>query len=37
VLAVDTFQTVFPGIWTWARYDSFIKPVEASRPPGAGI
>ena len=32
VLAVESFQTVLPGTWTWARYNSFIKPVEASRP-----
>jgi hypothetical protein len=32
VLAVESFQTVLPGTWTWARCNSFIKPVEASRP-----
>ena len=32
VLAVSAFQTVLPGTWTWARSDSFIIPVEASRP-----
>jgi hypothetical protein len=32
VLAVETFQTVLPGLWTWARCHFFIIPVEASRP-----
>jgi hypothetical protein len=32
VLAVESFQTVLPGTWTWTRCNSFIKPVEASRP-----
>jgi hypothetical protein len=31
-LAVRTFQTVLPGLWTWARCNFFCKPVEASRP-----
>src|SRR5439155_27378528 len=34
VLAVESFQTVLPGLWTWARCNSFYKPVEASRPRG---
>jgi hypothetical protein len=28
-LAVDTFQTVLPGAWTWARSNSLNEPVEA--------
>ncbi len=31
-LAVEMSQTVFPGIWTWARSHTFYRPVEASRP-----
>jgi len=31
-LAVDTFQTVLPGAWTWARSNSLNEPVEADRP-----
>ena len=36
-LAVDTFQTVLPGAWTWARDDFLNKPVEADRPRGSKI